>query len=138
MLGYLVMFLVIIEMPAAQIMGIDANGVVDEVVVTAPRYANEDIAWSGLMPEVVATAPRYRDDADLGMIEEIVVTAPRYVHEDIAWSGLMPEIICTVSNDNAPPVLLSFLQIVDKGEDRRHYRLLIIETSDLPILIQLN
>lgn len=137
MLGYLVMPLVIIEMSAAQIIGIDGNGVVDEVVVTAPRYEYEDSAWSGLMPEVVVAVPRYRD-ADMGTLDEIVVTAPRYAHEDIAWSGLMPEIICTASIDKLPALVFRSFDIIKKGETEWHYKLLIIETSDLPILIQLN
>ncbi len=138
MLGYLVTFLVVIHMPTAQAIGVDSNGVVDEVVVAAPRYEHEDIAWSGLMPEVIAATQRHLSDAEMGTIDEVTVTALRYEYEDSAWSGLMPEIICTASNDKAPPVLFSFLRFVEKGEDRWHYKLLIIEKQDPHIITQHN
>jgi hypothetical protein len=52
----------------------------DEVIIEAQRYDNEDIAWSGLLPETV-------------------VTAPRYGYEDVAWSGLLPETIVTAPRE---------------------------------------
>jgi hypothetical protein len=33
-------------------------GQMDEVIIEAQRYDNEDIAWSGLLPETIVTAPR--------------------------------------------------------------------------------
>jgi len=138
MLTYLVMFLVLIEMPMCQTMDIDSNGVVDEVVVTASRYAHEDVAWSGMMPEVVAAASRYHSRAEMGTIDEIVVNASRYAHEDIAWSGLMPEIICTASIDKTPQVVFESLKVIKKDENEWHYRQLIIETGGSHILMQLN
>ena len=59
----------------------DAIGVMSEIVVSAPRYANEDDAWSGLMNEIVTTAPRY--DAWSGLTDTIYVTASRYDDTDI-------------------------------------------------------
>lgn len=59
----------------------DSMGCMPEIVVTAPRYANEDDAWSGLMPEIVTTAPRY--DAYSGLTDTIYVTASRYDDTDI-------------------------------------------------------
>ena len=54
--------------------GINANGVMDEMIVTAPG------AQSEMLPEVVVTAPRYEGEeiSSQGMLPEIVVTAPRY------------------------------------------------------------
>ncbi len=53
---------------------INAYGVMDEMLVTAPR------AQENMLPEVVVTAPRYEGDdiSAHGMLPEIVVTAPRY------------------------------------------------------------
>ncbi len=59
----------------------DSIGHMPEIVVTAPRYENEDDAWSGLMPEIIATAPRY--DAYSGLTDTIYVTASRYEDTDI-------------------------------------------------------
>ena len=56
-------------------------GHMPEVVITAPRYEHEDVAWSGL-------------------VETVVVTAPRYEFEDIAWSGLMETVVVTASPDD--------------------------------------
>lgn len=33
-------------------------GMLDEVVITEPRYVGEDIAYSGMLPEIVSTAKR--------------------------------------------------------------------------------
>jgi hypothetical protein len=59
--------------------GISADGVMDEMLVTAPRL-HQETAVQGLLPEVVITAPRYEgEDTSLsGMLPEIVVTASRY------------------------------------------------------------
>jgi hypothetical protein len=51
----------------------DSTGYMPEVLVTAPRYENEDDAWSGMM-------------------EEIVVTAPRYHAEDVNFVGIMTKL----------------------------------------------
>lgn len=56
------------------------SGMMPEVVVTAPRYEYEDIAWSG-------------------MIQETIVTAPRYTDQEIAWMETMPEIVVTAAPD---------------------------------------
>ena len=37
-------------------------GQMPEIVVTAPRYEQEDGAWSGMMPETIVTAPRYNSE----------------------------------------------------------------------------
>lgn len=40
-------------------------GHLPEIIVTAPRYEHEDVAWSGLMETVVVTAPRFiADESD--------------------------------------------------------------------------
>ena len=51
----------------------------EEILVTAPRYEHEDVAWCGMMDEVVATAPRYTEVeiAHMETMPEVVVTAPR-------------------------------------------------------------
>lgn len=58
-------------------------GHVPEVLITAPRYEHEDVAWSGLM-------------------ETVVVTEPRYEFEDVAWSGLMETVIVSSSSYDGP------------------------------------
>ncbi len=63
-------------------------GHVPEVVITAPRYEYEDVAWSGL-------------------VETVVVTAPRYEFEDIAWSGLMETVTVTASPYDKTGALVS-------------------------------
>ena len=63
------------------------TGILPEVVITEPRYAGEDIAYSGMLPEIVVTAPR---GPEVGMLDEIVITEPRYEGEDIAYSGMLP------------------------------------------------
>ncbi len=79
----------------------DSMGCMPEIVVTAPRFENEDDAWSGLIPEIVTTAPRDKDTNTIGVMSEIVVTAPRFENEDDAWSGLMPEIVTTAPRYDA-------------------------------------
>jgi cytoskeletal protein CcmA (bactofilin family) len=37
-------------------------GQMPEIVVTAPRYEQEDDAWSGMMPETIVTAPKYSSE----------------------------------------------------------------------------
>ncbi|MBN2621192.1 hypothetical protein JXB22_08905 [candidate division WOR-3 bacterium] len=52
-------------------------GMMPEIVVTAPRYEHEDIAWCGMMPETTVMAPRYTDEeiAQMETMPEIVVSA---------------------------------------------------------------
>jgi|GEM_PF-588407 len=71
----------------------EAIGQMPEVVVQAPRYENEDVAWAGQMPEVVVQASRYEDDARTGLMPETVAQATRYEHEDDAWAGMMSEVV---------------------------------------------
>lgn len=52
----------ITQMSSVYALDIDNKGMMDQVVVTAPRFEGEDIAYSGMMSEVVATAPRYEED----------------------------------------------------------------------------
>jgi|GEM_PF-2766780 len=51
-------------------------GMIPEMVVTAPRYEGEDIAYSGMMAEIVVTAPRPTEE-ELGLMPEVVVIASR-------------------------------------------------------------
>jgi hypothetical protein len=139
MLSYWGIILIVMQIPAAHVVGIDSNGVVDEVVVNAPRYEHEDPAWIGLMPEVVTRAPRYLHGAEMGTINEIVVHAPRYRNEDIAWCGLMPEVICTAFADRTPLLVYRPLGISTKDlESEWMYELLIIKRGDSQIVIHHN
>jgi len=74
MLVVLGVILLTMQIMDAQSMDLEDSGMMPEIVVTAPRYIGEDIAYSGMMPE-------------------IVVTAPRYTEEDMVCSGIMPEIV---------------------------------------------
>jgi len=121
--------LLIIMMPA-QTIGIDANGMLDTVVVTAPRYEYEDAAWSGLMPAVVTTAPRYHTSAKMGMMDEVVATAPRYEHEDVAWSGLMPEVRVTAPRFTIPTTLASMWPGKERPTYKWRYSILVIQASE--------
>ena len=95
MLSLMGVILVVAQMSGAQALNINDSGMMDEMLVTAPRYEGEDIAYSGMMPEMVVTAPRYYSEAEMGMMPEVTVTAPRYEGEDIAYSGMMPEVVVT-------------------------------------------
>ena len=119
--------LLIIMMPA-QAICINANGMTDTVVATAPQYEHEDAAWSGLMPTVVVSAQRYHTQADLGMMDEVVVTAPRYEHQDVAWAGLMPEVIVTAAKYTMPAALASLWSSNVGSRYESRYSILIIET----------
>jgi len=77
MLSLTGVILMVAQMSGAQALNINNSGVMDEVIVTAPRYEAEDIAYSGMMPEVVVTASRYYSEAEMGMMPEVVVTASR-------------------------------------------------------------
>ena len=118
---------ILIMMPA---LTIDASGMVDTVVVTAPRYEAEDAAWAGLMPAVTVTAPRYYSPAEKGMMDEVVATAPRYAYEDVAWSGLMPEIRVTASKYTIPTALASILPGKIKFKYDWQNSVLVIEVSE--------
>lgn len=76
-------------------------GHVPEVVVTAPRYEHEDVAWSGL-------------------VETVVVTAPRYEFEDIAWSGLMETVVVTASPYDSDRVTLAATTGYGSARSRSH------------------
>jgi len=52
----------ITQMSGVYALYIDNKGMMDEVVVTAPRFEGEDIAYSGMMSEVIVTASRYEED----------------------------------------------------------------------------
>ena len=121
--------LLIIMMPA-QTIGIDANGMLDTFVVTAPRYEYEDAAWSGLMPAVVTTAPRYHTAVETGMMDEVVATAPRYEHEDVAWSGLMPEVRVTAPRFTIPTTFASMWPGGEKTPYTWRYSILVIEIPE--------
>jgi hypothetical protein len=49
----------------------DSIGRMPEIVVTAPRYEYEDVAWSGLMETIVVTAPPHsgEDMYTAGMVD---------------------------------------------------------------------
>ncbi len=122
----------IAQISSAQIMGIDSNGVVDEIVVTAPRYENEDDAWSGMMPEVVVAAPRYFSSAEIGMMDEVFVIAPRYENEDDAWSGMMPEVVVIAPRYDDSTVKLT---LIIMGQKIVEFQLLILEHKDSETII---
>lgn len=121
--------ILIIMMPA-QTISIDASGMLDTVVVTAPRYEHEDAAWSGLMPAVVTTAPRYHTSAEMGMMDEVVATAPRYEHEDVAWCGLMPEVRVTAPRFTIPTTLASIWLGQERFSYRWYYSIMVIEVPE--------
>lgn len=121
--------ILIIMMPA-QTIGTDANGMLDTVVVTAPRYEHEDAAWSGLMPAVVTTAPRYHTAAETGMMDEVVATALRYEHEDVAWSGLMPEVRVTAPRFSIPTIMASMWPGRERPTYEWRYTILVIDVSE--------
>jgi hypothetical protein len=118
--------LIIIMMPA-QTIGTDANGSLDTVVVTAPRYEHEDAAWSGLVPTVVTTAARYHTAVQMGMMDEVVVSAPRYELEDVAWSGLMPEVVVSAPRYAIPTVLASMWPYHERPLFKWHHTIPVIE-----------
>lgn len=69
----------------------DSIGHMPEIVVTAPRYDNEDDAWSGMMPEIVTTAPRY-DDAWSGLTDTIVITASRFDNKNVSSVSMIGKV----------------------------------------------
>jgi hypothetical protein len=117
---------ILITMMPTQTISVDANGMLDTVVVTAPRCEYEDAAWSGLMLAVVTTAARYQTAAEKGMMHEVVATAPRYEHEDVAWSGLMPEVLVTAPRFTIPTVLASIWPGQERFIQKWRYSILMI------------
>ena len=107
--------------------GNEEIGSLPEVVITAPRYEGEDIAYSGMLPEIVVTAPR---GPEIGMLDEIVIAEPRYGGEDIAYSGMLPATVVTAKRyDPARPVL-TFLRLVKNGIPVRVTDLIFITRLD--------
>jgi len=83
---------------SAELVQDSSIGHMPEVVVTAPRYEYEDVAWSGL-------------------VGTVVVTAPRYELEDVAWSGLMETVTVNASPYDDAGALVS-----STGFDSPHSR----------------
>ena len=102
----------------------------DQVVVTAPRFEGEDIAYSGMMSEVVAKAPRYYSEVELGMMDQVVVTAPRFEGEDIAYSGMMSEVVVTASRYEEDNIVFGYMVKLERNESNECYYLLLIEDRD--------
>ncbi len=128
MLSLTGVILMVAQMSGAQVLNINNSGVMDEVIVTAPRYESEDIAYSGMMPEVVVTAPRYYSETEMGMMPDVVVTAQRYENEDIAYSGMMPEVVITASRRNT---VFEYTTIGEKKDENGwNYQLLTIDNMD--------
>jgi len=76
--------------------GITAYGVMDEMLVNAPGMY-DDVALDGMLPEIVVTAPRYEGEtiSHDGLLPQVVVTAPRYDTE--RYDGTV-----TVFNNGVP------------------------------------
>ncbi len=120
----------ITQMSGVYALDIDNKGMMDEVVITAPRFEGEDIAYSGMMPEVVAKAPRYYSEVELGMMDQVVVTAPRFEGEDIAYSGMMSEVIVTASRYEEDNIVFGYMVKLERNESNECYYLLLIEDRD--------
>jgi hypothetical protein len=120
----------ITQMSGVYALDIDNKGMMDEVVITAPRFEGEDIAYSGMMPEVVAKAPRYYSEAEIGMMDQVVVTAPRFEGEDIAYSGMMSEVIVTASRYEEDNIVFGYMVKLERNESNECYYLLLIEDRD--------
>ena len=102
-------------------------GRLPEVVITAPRYEGEDIAYSGMLPEIVTTASR---GLEIGMLDEIVITEPRYKGEDIAYSGMLPETVITAKKYIATQPVLTLMHLVRNEMSVRVTNLVIITRFD--------
>jgi hypothetical protein len=83
----------------------------DEVVIEAPRYDNEDIAWSGLLPETV-------------------ITAPRHVDEDVAWSGLEKNAVFAQFIELTEPYF-AFAQTIPDEPAKPHVKIKIKKKIDI-------
>lgn len=55
-------------------------GQMPEIVVTAPRYEQEDDAWSGMMPETIVTAPRYNSENYASFDEIFANVLPNFAY----------------------------------------------------------
>lgn len=55
-------------------------GQMTEIVVTAPRYEQEDDAWSGMMPETIVTAPRYNSENYASFDEIFANVLPNFAY----------------------------------------------------------
>lgn len=84
-------------------------GVLPEIVITAPRYEGEDIAYSGMLPEIVITAPA---GPEVGILDEVVIIEPRFEGEDIAYTGMLPEILITAKRNRIAQPVLTFIRLV--------------------------
>jgi len=120
----------ITQMPGVYALDIDNKGMMDEVVVTAPRFEGEDIAYSGMMSAVVAKAPRYYSEVELGMMDQVVVIAPRFEGEDIAYSGMMSEVVVTASRYEEDNIVFGYMVKLERNESNECYYLLLIEDRD--------
>jgi hypothetical protein len=120
----------ITQMSGVYALDIDNKGMMDEVVVIAPRFEGEDIAYSGMMSEVVAKAPRYYSEVELGMMDQVVVTAPRFEGEDIAYSGMMSEVVVTASRYEEDNIVFGYMVKLERNESNECYYLLLIEDRD--------
>jgi|GEM_PF-3342420 len=120
----------ITQMSGVYALDIDNKGMMDQVVVTVPRFEGEDIAYSGMMPEVVAMAPRYYSEVELGMMDEVVVTALRFEGEDIAYSGMMPEVVATAPRYEGGNIVFGYPVKLERNELNECYYLLLIKDRD--------
>ncbi len=102
-------------------------GRLPEVVITAPRYEGEDIAYGGMLPEIVVTAPRGHE---IGMLDEVVITESRYEGEDIAYSGMLSEIVVTATRDRIVEPVLTLMRLVRHEMPVRITNLVIITRLD--------
>jgi uncharacterized membrane protein len=75
---------------------ITAYGVMDEMLVMAPRM-RDAVTEDGMLPEIVVTAPQYEGKtvSHDGLLPEVLVTAPRYDTE--SYDGT-----AAVFNDGVP------------------------------------
>ena len=116
----------ITQMSSVYALDIDNKGMMDQVVVTAPRFEGEDIAYSGMMSEVVVNASRYYTEAELGMMDQVVVTAPRFEGEDIAYSGMMSEVVATAPRYEEDNIVFGYLVKLERNELNDYHYLLLI------------
>ena len=102
-------------------------GSLPEVVITAPRYEGEDIAYSGMLPEIIVTAPA---GPEVGMLDEIVITEPRYPGEDIAYCGMLPEIVSTARRFDLAQPVLTIVRLVRNEMPMRTINLMLVTRID--------
>jgi hypothetical protein len=102
-------------------------GSLPEIVITAPRYEGEDIAYSGMLPEIIISAPR---GPEVGMLDEIVITEARFEGEDIAYSGMLPEILITAKRNRIAQPVLTFIRLVKHEMRMRAPNFMVISRFD--------